>query len=57
MSQPTLQQKIDTINGQETGWMYMFGIPGTCTDAWEYDDWIRYIGDKWYPRQSNVNET
>ena len=54
--EPTPQEKIDTLNGQETGWGYWMQVPPVSTALWDNQDWIRFIGDKWF-RKTNVQRS
>jgi hypothetical protein len=53
--QPTEQEKIDTLKGEETGWGYWMQVPPVSTALWNNHDWIRFIGDKWF-RKTNLKE-
>jgi hypothetical protein len=53
--QPTEQEKIDTLNGKETGWGYWMQVPPVSTHLWNDHDWIRFIGTNWFLK-SNLKE-
>jgi hypothetical protein len=50
--QPTHEEKRRTLEGQETGWGYWLTAPPVPTGHWSYDDWIRFIGNRWYRKNS-----
>lgn len=52
--QPTYQVKIATLNGTETGWGYWMQVPPVTTALWTDEDWIRFIGDRWFRKASIV---
>lgn len=53
--QPTEEEKIATLRGEETGWGYWMQVPPVSTHLWNNQDWIRFIGDKWF-RKTNLKE-
>jgi hypothetical protein len=48
--QPTEQEKLDTLNGIEIDWGYWMQVPPVTTQNWNNQDWIRFIGDKWFKK-------
>lgn len=50
--QPTLEEKRRTLRGEDTGWGYWISAPPVPTNLWSDDDWIRFIGNRWYRKQS-----
>jgi hypothetical protein len=56
--QPTHEEKLATMRGEDTGWNYRFQVPGPSPNMWSHEDWIRYIGDNWFrvPRKDTNHE-
>jgi len=55
-SQPTHAEKLRTLEGQDTGWGYYFEPPPVPTGAWNHDDWVRYIGNRWYWKVTGTSQ-
>ena len=53
--QPTQEQKLATLRGEETGWGYWMQVPPVSTHLWTDADWIRFIGNKWF-KKANLKE-
>lgn len=50
--QPTHEQKLRTLQGEETGWGYWISAPPVPANQWTNEDWIRFIGTRWYRKAS-----
>lgn len=53
--QPTQEQKLATLRGEETGWGYWMQVPPVSTHLWNDHDWIRFIGTNWFLK-TNLKE-
>jgi len=55
--QPDLNTKIDCLmKGGHPIWDYTFNVPPVTTRKWNHQDWINYIGDNWF-RKNSAQET
>lgn len=48
LNQPTYAEKLATLLGEKTGWDFLMEVPPVSTYYWTNDDWIRFIGDRWF---------
>lgn len=51
MDEPTHEEKLATLRGEDTDWGYWVSVPPVPTTLWSPDDWIRFIGNRWYRRK------
>ncbi len=50
--EPTHAEKLATLRGEETGWGYWISAPPVPTNLWSDEDWVRFIGTRWYRKAS-----
>jgi hypothetical protein len=56
LDQPTHDEKFRTLQGEETGWGYWFNTPPVQHATWTHEDWIKFIGDRWFRRNTQQQE-
>lgn len=55
--QPTHDEKLRTLQGEETGWGYWISAPPVPTHLWTDEDWLRFIGTRWYRKTSTATSS
>ena len=53
--QPDEQTKLRTLRGEDTGWDFSFYPPPVCTGFWNNNDWVAFIGHRWYRKDQPAN--
>jgi hypothetical protein len=49
--QPSYEEKLSVMRGEPSKWEYSFDpkmLPCTAHTRWTAEDWIRFVGDRWF---------